>query len=90
MNLPIILKFSSAPPTANNAFATIGRKRVMSKRYGDWRRNTGLEILFQRPGRITGVQRDGCRSEQVDGRRFVNSALGLARAHKKRHPPGGP
>jgi Holliday junction resolvase RusA-like endonuclease len=51
--LPIILTLPR-PPSVNNLFSTIGRKRVTSKRYKEWQTEAGWELQRQRPGRITG------------------------------------
>ena len=42
------------PPSVNNLFVTVGRKRVKSARYRSWQHTAGWELQAQRPGRISG------------------------------------
>jgi len=53
MSNPIILTLPR-PPSANNLFVNVGRKRVTSKRYNAWQTEAGWELQRQRPGRIAG------------------------------------
>ena len=55
MNAPaIIIKLSEPPPSLNNAYVTIGRKRIKSRRYRKWLAQSGWEILSQRAGCVGG------------------------------------
>lgn len=45
------------PPSTNNLFATVGKRRVVSKEYEAWRVENGWEIQKQRPGALRGPVR---------------------------------
>lgn len=47
----------SFPPSVNNLFATVGRRRIVSKEYAAWRVENGWEIQRQRPGSLRGPVR---------------------------------
>lgn len=57
----------SFPPSTNNLFATLGRRRVTSKEYSAWREANGWEIQVQKPGSIKGRVRLDIKLEE--GRR---------------------
>jgi crossover junction endodeoxyribonuclease RusA len=42
------------PPSLNNLFATVGRRRVRSARYEAWLAEAGAVLVRQRPARIEG------------------------------------
>lgn len=54
MNTPSIILKLPVPPTTNNLFMTVGRKRVRSKRYRTWLDQAGWELQRQRVGCIGG------------------------------------
>jgi Holliday junction resolvase RusA-like endonuclease len=45
------------PPSTNNLFATVGKRRIVSKDYAAWRIENGWEIQRLRPGRLAGPVR---------------------------------
>lgn len=48
---PLQLSF---PPSTNNLFATVKRRRVISERYRAWKHTAGSELLIQRPEKLSG------------------------------------
>lgn len=54
MNTPAIILKLPPPPTVNNLFFSVGRKRVRSKRYRAWQTEAGWELQRQRLGCIGG------------------------------------
>ena len=48
------ITLSQLPPSMNNLFATIGRKRVRSARYRAWLESAGWELAAQKPGTVAG------------------------------------
>lgn len=61
------------PPAVNNLFATVGRRRIRSRRYEDWCEIAGLMLASQRPAKIKGpftiriiAERPDKRSRDLD------------------------
>jgi crossover junction endodeoxyribonuclease RusA len=54
MTPPMLILELPPPPTTNNLFINVGRKRVKSKRYRTWLRSAGWELEIQRQGCIGG------------------------------------
>jgi len=54
MSGPVVILTLPRPPSCNNLFVNVGRKRVTSKRYKAWQTEAGWELQRQRPGRIAG------------------------------------
>ena len=54
MSRPVIILKLPPPPTANGLFATVGRRRIKSRRYRAWLTEAGWELQRQRNGCIGG------------------------------------
>jgi len=48
------ITLASAPPSTNNLFATIGKKRVRTQRYSTWWSAAGWDIRTQNPQKVAG------------------------------------
>lgn len=47
MNVPICFDLAKLPPSSNNLFATVGKRRILAPRYSDWRTAAGWEVRKQ-------------------------------------------
>ncbi len=45
------------PPSTNHLFASVGKRRIVSKEYSAWREANGWEIQRQKPGSLRGPVR---------------------------------
>lgn len=43
------------PPSVNNLFATVGRRRIPTERYAKWKAEAALMLMAQRPGKVLGA-----------------------------------
>lgn len=84
MRHPVVILKLPPPPSTNGLFATVGRRRIKSRRYRRWLNAAGWELVAQRPGTIAGPwQVDialpaGLRGD-VDGR--IKAVLDLLVKH---------
>jgi Holliday junction resolvase RusA-like endonuclease len=44
-----VIVLSRIPPTLNNLFPTVGRRRIRSKEYAEWAEASAWEVRSQRP-----------------------------------------
>ena len=54
MNHPLVILKLPVPPSVNGLFATVGRRRIKSRRYRAWLKEAGWEVQRQRCGCIGG------------------------------------
>ena len=54
MNECALIMTLPPPPTANGLYATVGRRRIKSRRYRAWLKEAGWEVQRQRCGCIGG------------------------------------
>jgi Holliday junction resolvase RusA-like endonuclease len=54
MTPPVLILELPPPPTTNGLFASVGRRRIKSKRYRSWQKEAGWELQRQRCGCIGG------------------------------------
>lgn len=74
------------PPAVNNLYINAGKRRVISRRYEQWRHEAGLELIAQRPAKLTGpfcvtllFDRPDNRKRDLDG--LAKAPLDLLVAH---------
>lgn len=56
------------PPTANNLFLNVGKRRVRTKRYDAWIAEALADIARQKPGRVCGAYRMALIATRPDRR----------------------
>lgn len=54
MSRPVVILTLPAPPTTNRLFASVGRRRIKSRKYRAWLTEAGWELQQQRTGYIRG------------------------------------
>ena len=57
------------PPPVNNLFATVGKRRIRSRRYEEWIARAGIELMIQRPRPIAGPFKITLTYDRPDRRR---------------------
>ena len=53
----VTLTLPKIPPSVNNLFINVGKRRIVSQRYDEWRQLAGWELQRQRPEKVTGPVR---------------------------------